>query len=159
MSRVLKRAKGHFTQWAGQVGTALELTRRGFLVSLTLGNTPDTDLFCGRVEGGAFRIDVKGLSSKTCFLIPDLMDKADSGSIRARFHTPDVTKSLEFYVATARELRGAVESYQPKRRRLSAGQPYSSSFASPGVACRYLAQNAGQSRDRWDKLPHPNGLL
>jgi len=56
MSRVLKRAKGHFTQWAGQFETALELTRRGFLVSLTLGNTPDTDLFCGRVEGGAFRI-------------------------------------------------------------------------------------------------------
>ena len=41
MEKTLKR---YCVQWAAQFFVAAELTRRGYIVSFTLGNAPETDL-------------------------------------------------------------------------------------------------------------------
>ena len=58
----------HQTQWAGQFGVAHEMTRRGYLVSFTMGNAPAIDLLCRSPKGQNFSLQVKSLSSKTYFL-------------------------------------------------------------------------------------------
>ena len=61
MSRLSKRYQ---TQWAGQFYVAAELTRRGYLVSLTLGNAPVVDLLVVSPDGEHFGVDVKGQSTR-----------------------------------------------------------------------------------------------
>jgi len=57
------------TQWAAQFYTAAELTRRGYLVSLTFGNAPVSDLLGRSPNGSQFTVDVKGQSTKNFWLI------------------------------------------------------------------------------------------
>lgn len=142
------RGKSHFTQWAGQFGMAAELTRRGYLVGLTLGNTPDTDLFCQHIDSrDSFALQVKSLSSKTYFLIGSFTAGSADDLFGLVFVPPVPGQPLEFYIATRDELRSAAASYKPTRRRLPEGQPYRS-FAD-GIAYRSVAP----FRDRWDRLP------
>jgi hypothetical protein len=54
-------SKRYKTQWAAQFYAAAELTRRGYLVSLTLGNAPVADLLAVSPSGKHFMVDVKGL--------------------------------------------------------------------------------------------------
>ena len=75
MSKNKKHAR---TQWAGQFATALELTRRNYLVTFTLGNEPTTDLMCeSPTERRLFKVQVKSLSSKTCFLCQERLLEPD----------------------------------------------------------------------------------
>ncbi|SRR5258707_8135660 len=59
------------TQWAAQFLAASELTRRGYEVTFTMGNTtPVADLVVGSpTTGKLFWVDVKGLASKTAWLV------------------------------------------------------------------------------------------
>ncbi len=57
------------TQWASQFYTAAELTRRGYLVSLTFGNAPVADLLVQSPEGKQFTVDVKGQSTRNFWII------------------------------------------------------------------------------------------
>src|SRR4030042_2373656 len=57
------------TQWAAQFFAAAELTRRGYLVSLTFGNAPVSDLLVKSPNGKQFTVDVKGQSTKNFWLI------------------------------------------------------------------------------------------
>jgi hypothetical protein len=44
------------------MATAAELSRRGYDVAFTLGNTPKIDLLCSLPGGHAFKVQVKGVS-------------------------------------------------------------------------------------------------
>mgnify|MGYP000880656761 CR=1 FL=1 len=57
------------TQWASQFYAAAELTRRGYLVSLTFGNAPVADLLVQSPEGKQFTVDVKGQSTRNFWII------------------------------------------------------------------------------------------
>ncbi len=57
------------TQWTSQFYAAAELTRRGYLVSLTFGNARVADLLVQSPGGYTFTIDVKGQSSRNFWLI------------------------------------------------------------------------------------------
>lgn len=48
---------------------AAELTRRGYLVSLTFGNAPIADLLVASPIGTQFTVDIKGQSTKNFWLI------------------------------------------------------------------------------------------
>lgn len=49
------------TQWTAQFYVAAELTKRGYLVSFTLGNAPGIDLHVSDIEGNKhFEVDIKG---------------------------------------------------------------------------------------------------
>lgn len=47
------------TQWSGQFGVAHEMTRRGYLVSFTMGNAPAIDLLCRSPKDQDFSLQVK----------------------------------------------------------------------------------------------------
>ena|ERR1700722_17183786 len=112
-------AKGRQTQWTAQFLVAAELVRRGYTVSFTMGNcTPVADLMVGTPKGKQFWVDVKGLASKSDWLVKPkaphdnlfyilafLSPLAEPGSMRQ----PD-----QFYVLTQieanqleRDFRGA----------------------------------------------------
>lgn len=57
------------TQWSSQFFAAAELTRRGYLVSLTFGNAPTADLLVQSPSGSHFTVDVKGQSTRNFWLI------------------------------------------------------------------------------------------
>ena len=63
------QAKRYQTQWATQFYAAAELTRRGYLVSLTFGNAPVADLLVVSPNNIHFMVDVKGQSTKNFWLI------------------------------------------------------------------------------------------
>jgi hypothetical protein len=64
-----KQANRYKTQWTAQFFAAAELTRRGYLVSLTFGNAPTSDLLVQSPIGTQFTVDVKGQSTKNFWLI------------------------------------------------------------------------------------------
>lgn len=47
------------SQWSGQFFVAGELTRRGYWVSIPLGNAPSTDIIAVSPKGEHFRVEVK----------------------------------------------------------------------------------------------------
>ena len=57
------------TQWATQFYAAAELTRRGYLVSLTFGNASTVDLLVESPTGVLFTVDVKGQSGRGFWLV------------------------------------------------------------------------------------------
>jgi len=59
----------YHTQWAGQFYVAAELTRRGYYVTLTLGNAPRTDLIVLSPEQKTFRVEVKAQQTQNFWLI------------------------------------------------------------------------------------------
>ncbi len=63
------QSKKYQTQWTSQFYVAAELTRRGYLVSLTLGNAPKADLLVVSPNEKTFKVDVKGQRNKSFWLI------------------------------------------------------------------------------------------
>jgi hypothetical protein len=59
------RGKTYQTQWAAQFFAAAEMTRRGYLVTFTLGNARGTDLLVKSPQSIQFSVEVKGLSLRT----------------------------------------------------------------------------------------------
>ena len=57
------QVKRYRTQWATQFYVAAELTRRGYLVSLTFGNAAVSDLLVSSPSGNNFTVDTKGQST------------------------------------------------------------------------------------------------
>jgi hypothetical protein len=48
-----------------------ELSRRGYVVGFTIGNTPGVDLLCTAPDGKAFKVQVKGISNKAGFYVQE----------------------------------------------------------------------------------------
>ncbi len=57
------------TQWAAQFCVAGELSRRGYRVSLTLGNAKSADLVVRSPGGALFDLEVKGLAASNFWLL------------------------------------------------------------------------------------------
>jgi hypothetical protein len=68
MDTAIKRKRQH-TAWAAVLATGAELSRRGYDVTFTLGNTARLDMLCCAPNGKAFKVQVKGLSDKYGFYI------------------------------------------------------------------------------------------
>lgn len=64
-----KQSLKYQTQWVAQFYAAAELTRRGYLVSLTFGNAPVADLLVTSPCGRHFMVDIKGQSTPNFWLI------------------------------------------------------------------------------------------
>lgn len=65
-------ARQYSTQWAGQFYGAAELTRKGYIVTFTLGNAPVTDLLVRVPEGEAFSVEVKSATTKNMYQVKRL---------------------------------------------------------------------------------------
>jgi hypothetical protein len=62
------RATTH-TSLAAAFATGAELSRRGYDVSFTIGNTPRVDLLCAVPDGEPFKVQVKGISNRNGFYV------------------------------------------------------------------------------------------
>lgn len=71
------QSKKYQTQWASQFYAAAELTRRGYLVSLTLGNAPVADLVVVSQNETEFMVDVKGQSTRNFWLVQARENRED----------------------------------------------------------------------------------
>ncbi len=64
----MKRNTQH-TSSAAVMATGAELSRRGYDVTFTLGNTRKVDMLCSVPDGQTFKIQVKGISNPAAFYI------------------------------------------------------------------------------------------
>jgi hypothetical protein len=64
----MKRATQH-TSSAAVLATGAELSRRGYDVTFTLGNTRRVDMLCTVPDGKPFKVQVKGISNANGFYI------------------------------------------------------------------------------------------
>lgn len=74
---VTLQSRKYQTQWAAQFYAAAELTRRGYLVSLTFGNASEIDLLAVSPSGKHFAVDVKGQSTRNFWLIQQRKNRDD----------------------------------------------------------------------------------
>jgi hypothetical protein len=110
----------HDSQWAAQFAAAAQLALRGYLVGLTLGNTPTADVLLESPQGAGFAVEVKGL--QTLALDPG-STKNDEG--RIVYMPADVKAAVTAQLARVdglqRKLQRIVPWVFPHLR--SAGEP------------------------------------
>jgi len=73
----MKRATQH-TSSAAVLATGAELSRRGYDVTFTLGNTRRVDMLCSVPDGQTFKIQVKGISTTNAFYIDKSFFEGDT---------------------------------------------------------------------------------
>jgi len=146
----------HQTQWAGQFGVAHEMTRRGYLVTFTMGNAPAADLLCKSPHGVEFSVQVKSLKAKNYFLYQDSLLKNESNLYFIFVLVPLVLKesnpkSTEYFVLSKKQFMGLVdeETARMKATEQKRGRPYAP-FAS-GIS--YSALNKEEFLNAWTNLP------
>jgi hypothetical protein len=146
------QGKAHFTQWAGQYGVAHELSRRGYLVTLTLGNTPRTDLLCQSPSGILFGVEVKSLRSKGWFLYQEALLEPSLNRFFVFVHVPEsISEPSEYFVLASQQFRDLkiAQDRMNRETEKKRGKPYAS-FA-PGLKYSMLAK--GSFRNAWGSLP------
>jgi len=143
------------TQWAGQFGTAHELTRRGHLVTFTTGNAPRTDLLCQSPKGVLFSVQVKSLSSKTYFLYQEALLQPNPNLFLVFVLVPAFRSEPpplpEYFVLNHEQFLQVVEEQARvgKAAEKRRGKPYAE--FSPGINYPVLA--GFKFRDAWGILP------
>lgn len=98
------------TQWASQFYAAAELTRRGYLVSLTFGNAPISDLLVQSPLGNHFTVDVKGQSSKNFWLIQPR--KPNPNHYFILVYLPKGYEQPKYFIISSDELMKKREEYK-----------------------------------------------
>jgi len=147
-----KRKKNYQTQWAGQFGVAHELTRRGYLITFTMGNAPEADLSCESPSGVAFSVQVKSLSSKTYFLYQPSLLKPNASRFFVFVFVPTTpSQRPDYFVLNNQQFRDVVEEQDKMLRQAEKkrGKPYAK--FSPGINYGTLAHN--DLLDAWGNLP------
>jgi len=135
--------KRYRTQWAAQFYVAAELTRRGYLVSLTLGNAPVADLLVVSPRGKHFMIDVKGQATRNFWIIKRRAPRDDLFYILV--YLPKGNERPRFFILSSSELMEEREEY---RRHIELkGRKYRDELGGINwsTALKY--------EDRWDGLP------
>lgn len=69
MPRGENQRTNHHTSTAAAFAVGAELSRRGYDVAFTLGNSPRIDLLATVPDGQSFKVQVKGISSKWGFFV------------------------------------------------------------------------------------------
>lgn len=134
------------TQWATQFLAAAELVRRGYTVSLTMGNnTPIADLMVGTPVGKQFWVDVKGLSGKNYWLVTPKPDHLALYYVLV-FLAPLVdypNKRLpdRFFILTQSEANKLVSDYAKAHPNDKGKRP------------GFHFDDPKESEDAWHKLP------
>jgi hypothetical protein len=101
------RRKGHHTQWAAQFAVASELCKRGYEVSFTMGNsTPLADLMVVSPAGQMFLVDVKGVATRTCWLVSRKVTRDSLFYVFA--FVPSGDTQNQFFIMTHAEVNEAI---------------------------------------------------
>jgi hypothetical protein len=150
------RSTGHQTQWAGQFGVAHEMTRRGYLVTFTMGNAPTADLLCKSPGGKEFSVQVKSLKTKNYFLYQNSLLATNSNLYFVFVLVPDVVQGInpqapEYFVLNKEQFLRTVkeENIRLKSEEEKRGRPFVP--FSPGII--YHTLNKDEFRNAWHNLP------
>ena len=108
--KMTKHSARYKTQWTAQFYVAAELTRRDYLVSLTFGNAPVSDLLVRSPLGRQFTVDVKGQSTKNFWLIQDR--PLDPNHYFVLVYLPQNLGPPRFFIVSSDELMRRREEYK-----------------------------------------------
>jgi hypothetical protein len=115
----MKRATQQ-TSSAAVLATGAELSRRGYDVTFTLGNTRRVDMLCTVPDGPTFKIQVKGVSNRNGFYIDSsFFDGATQADLfLVVVYVPPLGSSgpMEFHVLSHAQAQ-AEFSKMPTRKR------------------------------------------
>lgn len=130
------------TQWAAQFFTAAELTRKGCLVSLTLGNAQRTDLLVVSPTGTPFKVQCKGQSTRNFWLIK--RPEPENNLFYVLTYLPQ-NKSPQYFILTSREVQREHDDH--KQRKLKIRKKYREDINGFNWTVVFPYEN------KWDKLP------
>lgn len=99
------------TQWIGQFGVAAELIRRGYVVTFTLGNIPQTDLVVTTPTGKGFTLEIKSQSTKNFWRFREPKVSKDSFYIFV-FIPSETFEPLKYYIMTSQEVYAEYHKYK-----------------------------------------------
>jgi len=127
---------------AGEFLVAGELSRRGYPVSITMGNAKSVDIYAEAGNNILFNVDAKASRVKTDWLISGKAVRKDIFYIFVYLRkAEEVNKNLapEYFIAKGEELlsRGLIKYWGNMQ----------------GV--QYSSLNTTDYKERWDKLPSP----
>jgi hypothetical protein len=129
------------------LATAAELSRRLYDVTITLGNTPTTDLLAAAADGSAFRVEVKSASTPNFVPIHKaiLESPVRSDLVFVIVLVPrETTESFRFFVMTHAEVRAA---WNVARKTTKLGQPHKPGWEGLNWGAVATHENC------WNKLP------
>jgi len=137
----------HHTGWAGVLAAAAELSRRSYDVTITLGNTPTTDLLAAAPDGLAFRVEVKSASTPNFVPIQKAILEAPvrSDLVFVIVLVPRIPEQpFRFFIMTHADVRDA---WKTTRKTTKLGQPYKPGWE--GLKWGAIAPH----ENCWSKLP------
>ena len=135
--------RNYQTQWASQFYAAAELTRRGYLVSLTFGNAPESDLLVhSDYSDNNFTVDVKGQSSMNFWLIQPR--KPNPNHYFILVYLPSGYKQPKYFIISSDMLMKKREEY--KNRMMPKGK-YKDALGGINWSTALECEN------KWDDLP------
>lgn len=139
------------TQWASQFLVAAELTRRGYLVSFTLGNAKFTDLMVETPGNKHFSIDIKGQSMKNYWIIKPSENNRDDQYFILVYVPRNLTESPQYFILNSDDITKELKQHleRMKQAEIVRGKPYSHKFETGGMAWDQPLKYEGL----WDKLP------
>ncbi|MBW1824534.1 MAG: hypothetical protein JRI87_08200 [Deltaproteobacteria bacterium] len=126
---------------AGEFLVAGELSRRGYPVSITMGNAKSIDIYASS-KSGTIKIDAKAGRSKSNFPIKKVSVKKDMQYIFCYLQSDkkiEQNEPPEYFIASGKEI---LSKNLTKTWNTREGIPYST-------------LNTEQYKERWDKLPQP----
>ena len=118
-----------------------ELSRRGYPVSITMGNAKSVDIYAESLKG-TFKIDAKAGRAKGNWPIAEDAVKKDIFYIFVHLQTEKMIKNNvppEYFIVKGKEIlsKKLIETWKTRQ----------------GI--RYSTLNSDEYRKRWDKLPSP----
>lgn len=138
------QTKRYASQWASQFYVCAELTRRGYLVSLPLGNAKFTDIHVETPGGMDFHIDVKGLMNKNnAWIVPHIKPVPNQFYVLV-YLPPDLSYPW-FYVGSSESLLKLM--IENKKITLEKDLKWDEHWAG------FYMKDIVSYKDRWDLLP------
>ena len=143
------------TQWAAQFFAAAELTRRGYLVSLTFGNAKFTDLMVETPSKHLFSVDVKGQSGKNFWIIKPPASELEEDRYFILVYVPkDVNEAPIYSIIPSKYMSEELKQSQERTKQAEEkrGRPYKN--WAPGMGgLEWSRPFIEEYKNRWDKLP------
>lgn len=112
------------TSSAAALATGAELSRRGYDVTFTLGNTPKVDMICAVPDGRTLKVQVKGLSHRNGFYIKKKFFEGTHGDLYlVVVYVPPlgVEEPLEFFVLSHKQAKNEFSKMPTHKKD---GRPY-----------------------------------
>ncbi len=130
---------------AGEFLVAGELSRRGYLVSITMGNAKAIDIFASTARGEKITFDIKASSYKTSWPVSEIDDGIDF-YVFISLQSPDILRSQSLNNENT-----PPEDYVLPGKDINEKNLITPWQSIPGIKYHALEEY----RERWDKLPPP----